>query len=372
MKKMTKILLLSLIVLGSLFMGACAYIQHPKFGNLPEGERLEIIKRSPNYADGEFKNSVPTPMFTDDSNFVSVLLKNIFTKNEQLIPAAPLPSVKTDLKALSKDRDVVIWLGHSSYFVQFSGKRILIDPVFSTYAAPVSFANKAFDGTNRYTADDMPEIDYLLITHDHWDHLDYPSVKALEPKVGNVIAGLGVGAYFEQWGYAKERIREADWFTKLELASDLTIHVLPARHYSGRLLTRNRTLWAGYALESPNQRIFFSGDTGYGPHLAEIGRRFDRFDLVVLDSGQYDKRWALLHMNPQEAAQAAEDLHAKALLPAHVGKFTLAKHSWDEPFKRITLASEQKKYRLLTPMIGEPINVGDETQRFSAWWETVE
>jgi L-ascorbate metabolism protein UlaG (beta-lactamase superfamily) len=365
-------LLILVVFVASLSVGACVYIQHPKFGKLPEGDRLEIIKKSPNYADGEFRNLLATPMFADDSTFLSVLVSNLLSRPERLQPNGPLPSVKTDLKTLDGDRDTVVWLGHSSYFVQLGGNRILVDPVFSAVAAPVSFSTRAFEGTGVYTAEDMPEIDHLLITHDHWDHLDYPSVTALEPKVRKVIAGLGVGAYFEHWGYAKEKIREADWFTVLELERGFTIHVLPARHYSRRLLTKNKTLWTGFALETAGRRIFFSGDSGYGPHFPEIGGNFDGFDLVVLDMGQYDERWPYLHMTPEEAAQAAEALRAKALLPAHVGRFSIARHSWDEPFKRIAAASEGKQYRLLTPRIGEPVYLEDGNQRFSRWWESVE
>ena len=217
----------------------------------------------------------------------------------------------------------------------------------------------------------MPEIDYLLITHDHWDHLDYPSVIALEPKTKAVVAGLGVGAYFEHRGYPREKIGEADWFSVLELEPRLKIHVLPARHYSGRLLTRNKTLWVGYALESADRRVFFSGDSGYGPHIQEIARKFGGFDLVVLDSGQYDARWANIHMTPEEAATAAEALNAKALLPAHVGKFALARHTWDEPFRRIAAASADKSYALLTPLIGEPIMLGG-ANHGSTKWQQVE
>jgi L-ascorbate metabolism protein UlaG (beta-lactamase superfamily) len=190
-------------------------------------------------------------MFSDDSSFVAALLGNLFGGGQRLIPTAPVPAIKTDLKTLDRNTDVVIWFGHSSYFVQLGGKRILIDPVFSAYASPVPFANRAFDGTNVYTADDMPEIDYLLITHDHWDHLDYSSVRELEPKTRRVVTPLGVGAYFERWGYAWEKIHAADWFTALKLETELTIHVLPARHYSGRMLTKNKTLWAGFARNNP-------------------------------------------------------------------------------------------------------------------------
>jgi L-ascorbate metabolism protein UlaG (beta-lactamase superfamily) len=251
------------------------------------------------------------------------------------------------------------------------GKRILIDPVFSSSAAPVSFANKAFAGTNLYTAEDMPEIDYLLISHDHWDHLDYPTIIAMQPKIKNVICGLGVGAYFEQWGFEERRIHEADWFTTLEMERDFVVHVLPARHFSGRLLIRNKTLWTAFALITPNRRIFYSGDGGYGPHIKKIGEMLHGFDVAIMENGQYDKQWPYIHMMPEEVAQAAEELNAKALLPGHSGKFAIANHSWDEPFKRITDASRNKNYRLLTPIIGEPVDLENQQQIFSRWWENV-
>ncbi|MDF2855251.1 MAG: hypothetical protein K0Q87_1102, partial [Neobacillus sp.] len=254
-----KMLLASLISLAMLALGIGLYIQQPKFGTLPEGSRLQGIKSSPNYVDGQFQNLVPTPNFSEGSSTASVWWNFLFTKKERLAPTTSIPTVKTDLKTLDKGTDAVIWLGHSSYFMQLGGKRVLIDPVFSSYAAPVSSFNKAFQGTNQYTAEDMPEIDYLLISHDHWDHLDYPTIIALKPKIKNVICGLGVGLYFEQWGFDTKHILEADWFTKLELENDFTIHVLPARHFSGRLFSRNKTLWTGFALVTPQRRVFYSG-----------------------------------------------------------------------------------------------------------------
>jgi L-ascorbate metabolism protein UlaG (beta-lactamase superfamily) len=281
----------------------------------------------------------------------------------------PLPTVKTDLHALAKDQDTVIWLGHSSYFVQLSGKRILIDPVFSAFAAPVPGMVRAFDGTSVYTAQDMPPIDYLLITHDHYDHLDYTSMRELQAKTRYVIGGLGTGAHFEHWGYPSDKIREGDWYSVVQLEPGIAIHVLPARHYSGRTLTRNKTLWVAYAIETPQRRLFFSGDSGFGPHFAEIARRFGGFDLAALDAGQYNQRWPYIHMNPEEAARAAEILRAKTVLPAHVGRFTLARHAWDEPFQRLAAASKGKPFRLLTPRIGDPIQVGNSEQLFERWWE---
>jgi L-ascorbate metabolism protein UlaG (beta-lactamase superfamily) len=173
----------------------------------------------------------------------------------------------------------------------------------------------------------MPDIDYLLVSHEHWDHLDYPSIDALRDKVRHVVCGLGLDQYFVQWGYAKDNVHAADWFTALTLNSGLTIHIVPARHYTLRLFSKNQILWAGFVLETLSRRLFFSGVSGYGQHIAKIAEKFQGFDLVALDMGQYDERWHYIHMTPEEAATAAEELHARVLLPAHVGKFTIANHA---------------------------------------------
>jgi len=362
-------LIVAPLLAAGLLGGTWIYAHQPRFGKLPRGERLDRIRRSPNYSGDGFRNLVPTSVLAEGRNSVSELIAFLFAEKNHPVPPSPIPSVKTDLQSLDRNLDIVLWLGHASYFIQLGGKRILVDPVFSASAAPIPSANKAFAGTNPYKAEDVPDIDYLLITHDHWDHLDYATVTALRAKVKAVVCGLGVGAHLEFWGYDKATIHEADWFSVMESGDGLAIHVLPARHYSGRLLATNKTLWVGYALTTARRRIFLSGDTGYGPHLADIGRRFGGFDLVVLDTGQYDEHWPLIHMTPEEAAQAAEDLQAKALLPGHVGKFALARHAWDDPFKRITAASEGRNYRLLTPMIGSPVVLDDRQQHFSRWWE---
>jgi L-ascorbate metabolism protein UlaG (beta-lactamase superfamily) len=356
-----------IVVLGGI--GIAAYLQHPLFGALPSGEWLERIARSPNHADGAFHNQIDTPMRTTEQPEWSMWMETIFGEKGQPRPPGAIPAIKTDLGALDPAQDLVIWLGHSSYFVQLAGQRILIDPVFSSNAAPVPRANLAFEGTSLYTAQDMPKIDVLLVTHDHYDHLDYPSILALQAKVRRVVAGLGVGAHFEAWGYDMDIVREVDWFDVVEPTPGLQIHVTPARHFSGRTLTRNRSLWVGFALVSPERRLFFSGDSGYAPHFVEIGRRLGPFDWVALDMGQYDPRWANVHMNPEQAAQAAEDLRAKVLTPAHAGRFSISPHDWDDPFKRITVASQGRSYALWTPEIGRPIHLDGRAQAFSAWWE---
>lgn len=368
-----KTLTILAILLGLFSACGWAYLQHPRFGPAIDVSGFMGAQASPRYVGGRFRNIEPTQMLVGDESTVSIILKGMFNERPQgLRPDHPLPTRKTDLKALDRNQDRVIWLGHSSYFVQLGGRRILIDPVFSRYAAPVDFANESFAGTNIYSAAGMPQIDYLLITHDHWDHLDYPTLVALRDKVRHVVTGLGVEQYFIQWGYAKEQVHAGDWFSSFTLDDDLTIHILSARHYSGRMLSKNQTLWVAFVLETPDRRLFFGGDSGYGQHIAKIAEQFDAFDVAVLDMGQYDERWRYIHMTPEEAARTAEELHARVLLPAHVGKFTIANHSWDEPFERIVRASEGKSYRLTTPRIGEPIDPADNGQSFDYWWRQID
>ncbi len=364
-----KILIIITLLSGLLMAGGWVYLQHPKFGPVIDATGFMGESGSSRYVAGQFQNMEPTQVLVGDNTTVSIILKGLLQKRaENLQPDIRVPVQKTDLKALDPNRDLVVWLGHSSYFVQLGGRRMLIDPVFSQYAAPVSLVVEAFAGTRIYSAEDMPDIDYLLITHDHWDHLDYPTLLALRDKVRHVVCGLGVDQYFLHWGYASDKVHGIDWFTALTLDRGLTIHLLPARHYSGRLLSKNQTLWAAFALETPNRRLFFGGDSGYGKHVANIAERFEGFDLAVLDMGQYDGRWRDIHMTPEQAAQAAEALHARVLLPAHIGKFAMANHAWDEPFERIVEASEGKPYRLATPRIGEPLDLSAEQPVFDYWW----
>lgn len=355
------------IVLILIIIGGFLFLQQPKFGKNPEGQRLDQLRRSPNFDGRQFRNLVQRASTEKKESFPAALIKYLVHEKNRPAPQNDVPSQKNDLKNLGAN--AVVWLGHSSILIRLNGKSILIDPVFSDQASPVSFGNKSFNGSNRFTTEDLPELDYLIISHDHWDHLDYPTVKNLKAK--KIIVPLGVGAHFEQWGFLPENIVEGDWGNEFRF-EDLTIYVLPAQHFSGRTLTRNRTLWAAYALTSPDYKIFFSGDSGYGPYFEKIGKDFGEFDLVMLDTGQYDPAWADVHMNPEEAAQAALDLKAKALLPAHIGKFSIAYHSWDDPFIRIDRASQDKSYRLLTPVIGQIITLDNQDQTFVKWWESVE
>ena len=347
-------------------------INQTQFGKLPSGEKMSRIKNSLNFSDGQFKNLSFTPTFAEDVSKWEMIRDGIFKINKRKAPQTSLPSVKTEIKNLDPQKDVLIWFGHSSYFMQVDGKKILVDPVFSGHASPFSFMVKSFKGSDIYSPEDLPAIDYLIITHDHWDHLDYFSIIALKPKINHVVCGLGVGNYFAQWGFEEKRIHEADWYEQVPLEDNFLVHVLPARHYSGRMLSKDKTLWIGAAFVTRERRVFFSGDSGYGPHFKEIGERFHGFDLAILDAGQYDTNWPSIHMTPEEAAQAAEELQTHSLLLGHIGKFAIANHPWDEPFQRIVSASQNKTYQLLTPLIGEIVELATSQQVFSRWWEQVE
>jgi len=377
-------LLLCLGSLGALTttVALLYYWQHPIFGAAPKGERLVRIVASPNYADGAFRNQIETPMLTTDESRLTLMWRNFRGKRSETLPPRPLPTTKTNLHALDPAQDLVIWLGHSSYYVQLGGRRILIDPIFNDHASPFSWVNRTFAGTDLYTAADLPHIDLLIITHDHYDHLDYKTARALRAKVTTIVTALGVGAHLEAWGYADYRINELDWGEIVrvgptgaakpnEYAAALEVIATPGRHFSGRTFKRSQTLWMGLVLRTPTRRLFFSGDTGYGPHFAQIGQNYGPFDWVTLDTGQYNPRWAFMHMQPEEAAQAAEDLRARAYTPGHVGRFTISDHDWDDPFKRISAASAGRSYALWTPQIGRPIYLDGRPQHFDHWWKTV-
>jgi len=266
----------------------------------------------------------------------------------------------------------LVWFGHSSYFMQVDGKKILVDPVFSGSASPFSFSIKAFNGTDRYTPDETPEIDYLFISHDHWDHLDYETILRLKPKIKKIICALGAGTHFEYWGFDKNSIIEMDWNEQITLDSGFVVNATPARHFSGRGFKRNQTLWTSFVFQTPSMNIFIGGDGGYDKHFAEIGKEFGPFDLAILENGQYNANWRYIHLLPDDLIKAFKDLNAGRLFTVHSSKFALANHPWDEPLVKVTSNSKELNIPLITPMIGELVNLKDNTQKFTEWWKGIE
>lgn len=360
-------MIIALSIIALAVIAVFAFVNQPKFGSLPSGERLERIKSSTNYKNGSFQNLRPTPTMTEGASYWVVLKEFLFTKNKR--PLRELPSMKTDLLNLDPNQNILVWFGHSSYFIQIDSKRILVDPVFSGAASPLAFTTRAFKGTDRYTPDDMPEIDYLFISHDHWDHLDYETIMKLKPKIKQVITGLGTGSHFESWGFDKSSIIEKDWNEAVILDDGVTVNVTPARHFSGRGFKPNQSLWVSFVLKTPTKNIFIGGDGGYDFHFEEIGEEFGPFDLAILENGQYNKNWKYIHMMPEQVIQAGQDLRAERIFPVHSSKFALANHGWDVPLKEITEKNKKSNIPLITPMIGELVNLNDTTQTFSKWWE---
>ncbi len=343
------------------------FMQHPMFGKLPKGERLETIRKSANYKDGEFKNQSPTQTLVSDKSKARALLDFLFVRVRDLYPSGKLPTIKTDLKKLDRGEDILVWMGHSSLYLQISGKRILVDPVLVS-ASPVSFANKAFAGTAIYDPEDMPDIDYLILTHDHWDHLDYHTMLRLKNRVGKAICPLGVGTHLEYWGFDPTAITELDWNDQLPLEG-IMLTALPARHFSGRGLSSNHSLWAGYMLQSALGNIYLSGDTGYDTHFKKIREQFGTIDLAILENGQYNEDWRYIHVIPEDLVKAVEDLQPKRLMTIHNSKYALGRHAWYEPMDKIEEASRAHSFHLITPMIGEPVMLKDSTQVFTKWWK---
>lgn len=364
-------MLVSGIVILIIIGAAVLFVNGASFGSLPSTSDLKKIQRLTYFRAGQIQNLSPTPSLTEGTKFFSVLKEFLFDKSSQNIPPAPLPSIKTNLLRLDRNKNVLVWFGHSSYFMQIDGKRILVDPVFSGNASPLRFTTKSFAGSDIYNVSDLPDIDYLFITHDHWDHLDYPTILQLKTKVNKIITGLGVGAHLIFWGFDKENIIEMEWDSQVNPEEGISVNTVTARHFSGRGIQRNKSQWSSFVLTTMDKKIFIGGDSGYDSHFAEIGKRFGPFDLAILEDGQYNKNWKYIHMMPEQTVQAAIDLGAKKLLPVHWGKFSLSLHAWDEPIIRIKKEADLKNVHLLHPMIGEYVDL-DANQIFPSWWERIQ
>ena len=336
------------------------------FGQKPTGKRQERIERSPNYRDGRFQNIEPTAVMREGTSFFKIL-KDFNNRPASSVPAGSVPARPFSFDNQSSETPLITWFGHSSYMIQHRNFTVLVDPVFSGYASPFPIFGKAFNGTGIFDPVQFPEIDVLLITHDHYDHLDMQTVKALRPKVKQVVTALGVGSHLEYWGYEPEMITELDWWEQISVSNDVQFTATPARHFSGRGLTRAKTLWASFVLLLPGYRLFLGGDSGYDAQFKKIGEQFGPFDLAILECGQYGYDWPAIHMLPEETVQAALDLHAAVLLPVHWAKFRLSNHSWDEPADRVTKSATERKLQLLTPMIGESFSLGT-VAATRHWW----
>jgi L-ascorbate metabolism protein UlaG (beta-lactamase superfamily) len=342
-------------------------------GKNPSGKRLKRVQSSPQYANGSFQNPEPTEMLLEGASYLS-MMREYWNKPKTTAPPCPIPSVRADLFALSSESPTVVWFGHSSYLLKLEGLHILVDPVFSGHASPFSWFGKSFPGTDIYGVSDFPEIDIMLLTHDHFDHLDYRTIRQFAAKTHHFYTSLGVGSHLEYWGIGADRITELDWGETVNIGKGQaqdegpSLTAMPARHFSGRTFKRNQTLWSSFVLQTKDHSLFLGGDSGYGAHFKTIGDRFGPFDLAILECGQYGKNWPYIHMFPEQTVEAALDLRAKALLPVHWCKFVLSLHDWNDPIRRVVKAAADKGLPLATPRIGDPFQIGM-VYPHQIWWE---
>ncbi|CAH1001893.1 hypothetical protein LEM8419_02806 [Neolewinella maritima] len=340
--------------------------QDPQFGASLQEMKQQDYQGTVAWKMGQFRNLDKTPLKEDLRSLMGDLVGYIKAKQTQ--PANPLPVAVAESHAPVDPRtDYLTWYGHSALRLESGGKTILIDPMLGEWVAPVPFLGHRFPYKDYHPLDDLATVDLMVFSHDHYDHLDYDTVMALKDRTQAYLVPLGMGAHLRAWGIPDEKITELDWWQSCTI-DGITYTATPARHFSGRSpSTRNKSLWCGFVIQTEQHRLYFGGDSGYGRHFPEIGRRLGPFDLTMLDSGQYHKRWKNVHMQPEEALRAHEDLQGKWLLPIHWGGFSLSDHAWYDPIARIEAADETEC--VLSPMIGQRFAVAEAARYRERWWE---
>lgn len=374
-KKILKIM--SLTILGILLLVvvvAAIFINtSPQFGGKPTAQQKLQFATTGHYTDGKFVNDLPSEINIGLKDVPSLLYKQ-FKNDPERQPASKFPVQHMDSLDIVRQADSVTrltWFGHSAFLLEINGKKILLDPMLGDVPAPHPWLGKSrYSDGLPIEIEKLPKIDAIIMSHDHYDHLDYGSIMKLKDKTEQFYMPLGVGAHFRKWGVDSSRIYELDWWQEIAL-DDLKFTCTPARHFSGRGLTdRGATLWGSWVIQSADEKIFFSGDSGYGPHFKEIGERFGGFDYAMMECGQYNEKWHAIHMMPEETVQAAIDVKARVTQPIHWGAFTLSLHSWTDPIVRAGNAAAKYKVALSTPAIGQPVTIGQQYPT-EKWWEQV-
>ena len=356
---------LAFVFLAILVVFLVLVINLPVFGKHPAGESLKKINSLNNFVDGEFKNQSYTPTKPANVSYWT-MLSAMIKGNKNGSPTEAIPHLAPDFTRAEQLK--ITWFGHSSYLIQVDHLNILVDPVFNERPSPFQFiGTKQFLGTDFIKLVDLPVLDIVLFTHDHYDHLEYETVIKLKEKTGSFITSLGVAEHLVYWGIDRNKIKELAWGEQVSPLSNITFTAAPARHFSGRLFKRNQTLWSSFILKTKNNNLYIGADSGYDKHFAAIGETYGPFDLAILECGQYNTMWPLIHMFPEEVVQASVDLKANVLLPVHWGKYKLALHDWDEPIKRVVAKAEEMNHTIATPKLGESFFIDQDLPK-TEWW----
>ena len=359
---------LILILLSALLALAAAVLMFlrfwPSVGKLPgRAEQETFTDKTARFFSGSFHNLTEIPALTGRKSYDGR------RKTPQTVIPAQTPALKADP---GEGTLTFTWLGHSSFLLQMGDRIILADPVFSDRCSPVSFAGPKRFSQLPLTAEELPEIDVVFLSHDHYDHLDYRTVRALKDKAGVFVTPLGMDATLRGWGVAAEKIRPLDWWESAEL-DGVTVTLTPSRHFSGRdPFRRNAVLWGGLFLDDGFHKVYYTGDGGYNDVFRSVGERLGAPDLMLTECGQYDPAWAGMHMFPEESVRAARDTGAGWMIPVHWGSFCICNHDWDDPIRRVTAAAEAQGQPLAAPRIGQTVDFTDAAFVAEPWWEAYE
>ncbi len=332
------------------------------------GAEIPAYPQSPQFKDGRFQNPVPRPEFRfwDDPQLVWTFF---FNKPEYTTPKRPIPvRTMTPAELAAAPDHSVYRLGHSTLLFKIRGKFWLTDPVFSERASPVQWAGPKRFHAPPIALDDLPPLEAIIVSHNHFDHLDHDAMLRLAPKARRIITPLGVGDLLRSWGVDSARITQLDWWQETEVDT-IRVAATPAQHFSGRSLSdEDKTLWASWVIAGADFRLFFGADSGYFDGFKTIGERYGPFDMAFLEAGAYDRRWTYVHMTPKETVQAHMDLKAKWLMPIHNGTFDLALHPWQEPLERVLQRAQEVKVKVSTPTMGERVGYLA-PHAGSRWWQ---
>jgi L-ascorbate metabolism protein UlaG (beta-lactamase superfamily) len=372
-KKALKMITFSILGIIALLaiVGIIFVYTSPEFGGKATEADLKKYSQSERFNGEIFENEVETNMDMKPAEMAKTMWE--FIKGvENGRPKSSLPQEELDSTLLANydGPSRLIWFGHSAFLLQMEGKNIFIDPMLGKVPAPHPLL-----GGNRFNEklpldiESLPSLDAIIISHDHYDHLDYNSIKTLKDRTSRFLAPLGVGKHLREWGIDQAKIEEFDWWEKTQLA-DIELVFAPARHFSGRGFgDRFKSLWGSWIILGSDEKLYFSGDGGYGPHFKSIGEKYGPFDLALMECGQYNERWAQIHMMPEETAQAGVDVNARIMMPIHWGAFTLALHSWTDPVERVVATAKSLGLNVVSPRIGESIRVSLENPVLDRWWE---